>query len=110
MTFRRSAAYMNALVKIANQKAGLENIVRVEKYKHELETRRAEDLNRVYKVLEASAKQGAVRIQNWELTPKDIRNLLFEDSEIKRYLQSNGFSYSNNAVEWYGAPLPEELK
>lgn len=100
--FRRSAAYANNLVKIANLKARLENQVRAEMYSAGVEARRKKDLEIVFQYIEGSANQGAVRIHNWTWsTPAPIRTFLFEDEEIKNYMVSNGFSYSDGAIEWY---------
>jgi hypothetical protein len=107
--FRRSAAYANRLVNIANQKAGLQLILSSEKYAAELESRRAEDIERVYNYIERAASGGAVRVFDWEWsTPKKERELIFKDDEIKSYLQRNGFSYDYNCVEWWH--VKEELK
>ena len=95
---------MNKLRDITNTQANLAMLVRAEKYKEDIETRRAKDLERVYTLIERSARGGAVRIFDWEWsTPKVERDLLFRDDEIKNYLQSNGFSYSYNCIEWYAA-------
>ena len=109
-SFRRSAAYFNNLVKISNMKAGLSNRVREEIYKERIELLRRADLEIVYKYIERSANQGAVRVFNWEWsTPAPIRKLLFEDKEIQTYMQNNGFTYSDNpeCVEWWAAEEPK---
>jgi hypothetical protein len=101
--FRRSALYMNKLVAIANAQAATQMIVDAEKYKYNFETTRAEDLARVYSYIERGARGGAVRIFNWDSTPKEVRELIFNDDGMKGYLTSNGFNYSDNAIEWYAA-------
>jgi hypothetical protein len=107
--FRRSAAYANNLVKIANLKAGLANQVRVDMYVVGIEITRKKDLEIVFQYIEGSANQGAVRIQNWSWsTPEPIRKLLFEDEEIQNYMIRNGFRYSTDTIEWYHAE--KELK
>lgn len=100
---RRSAVYMNKLVAIANAQAHIQIIVDAEKYKYNFETTRGDDLSRVYSYIEQGARGGAVRVFDWDSTPKEVRALIFKDEEIKRYLMSNGFSYTDNAIEWYGA-------
>jgi len=108
--FRRSAAYANNLVKIANLKAGLANQVRAEMYSAGVEATRKKDLEIVFQYIEGSANQGAVRVHNWTWsTPAPIRKLLFEDEEIKNYMVSNGFSYSDGAIEWYHAETDPKL-
>ncbi len=103
-SFRRSAVYMNKLREIANVQATLAMRVRTEKYKEGVETRRSKDLDRVYTFIEWSARGGAVRIFDWEWsTPKVERDLIFRDTELKNYLQNNGFSYVDNCIEWYAA-------
>jgi len=103
-SFRRSAVYMNKLRDITNTQANLAMLIRAEKYKEDIETRRSKDIERVYTLIERSARGGAVRIFDWEWsTPKVERDLLFRDDEIKNYLQNNGFSYSYNCIEWYAA-------
>jgi hypothetical protein len=102
--FRRSAVYINKLRDIANQKASLRLLVRDEKYVADFETRRAADIDCVYNYIENAANAGAVRVFDWEWsTPKKERDLIFRDDEIKSYLQSNGFSYDYNCVEWWQA-------
>ena len=111
--FRRSAAYFNNLVKISNMRAKLDIRVREEITKQRFEASREKDLTEVYKYIENSAKQGAVRVMNWEWsTPAPIRKLLFEDKEIQRYMLKNGFVYSNSpeCVEWFHAETKEPLQ
>lgn len=110
-SFRRSAAYFNSLVKIANTRAHLDIRVHKELNKERVEMMRAKDLDGLFKYIEMSANQGAVRIMNWEwTTPAQIRKLLFEDKEIQTYMQNNGFSYSDGpeCVEWWAAEEPKE--
>lgn len=112
-SFRHSAVYMNKLCSIANQKAGLQRIVGAEKYGAALVSRRAVDIESVYRYIEGSARVGAVCAFNWEWAmPKNVRDLIFNDTEIKHYLQCNGFSYeNNNCIHWYGAhDRSQELK
>jgi len=104
--FRRSAAYFNSLVKIANMRAGLDLRVREEMFKEHFEALRKKDLEVIFQYIEVSANQGAVRVFNWEwCTPAPIRKLLFEDNEIQTYMQNNGFSYSDGpeCIEWFAA-------
>lgn len=104
--FRRSAVYFNGLVKIANMRAHLNIRVREEKYKETFETVRKQDLDTVFKYIEGSATQGAVRVHNWEWsTPAPIRKLLFEDKEIQKYMVANGFIYLDHpqSIEWWHA-------
>ena len=104
MSFRRSAIYMNNLVKIANMEATIANRIQDERKYFELEERRKLDLEIVYKHIEEHAKRGAVRVFNWEhATPAHIRKLLFEDQEIQKYLRKSGFMYTYNSIEWYHA-------
>ena len=108
--FRRSAAYFNSLVKIANMRAGLDLRVREEAFKEHFQALRKKDLEVIFQYIEASANQGAVRVINWEsCTPAPIRKLLFEDKEIQTYMQNNGFSYSDGpeCIEWWGAEEPK---
>ena len=103
-SFRRSAVYMNKLRDVASMQSILDMRVRDDELQKTFEMRRSEDLERVYTLIERSARGGAVRIFDWEWsTPKVERDLLFRDDEIKNYLQSNGFSYSYNCIEWYAA-------
>lgn len=104
--FRRSASYFNSLVKIANMNAGLAIKVREEVYKNHFEATRKKDLEVLFQYIEGSAKQGAVRIMNWDgSTPAPIRKLLFEDKEMQLFMMNNGFVYSGkDCVEWYQAP------
>lgn len=113
--FRRSAAYFNSLVKIANARTHLVIRVREEKFKEHFEALRKKDLDVVFQYIEASANQGAVRIMNWEwCTPTPIRKLLFEDQDFQKYMEKNGFAYSDNpeCVEWWHAEekTPFQLK
>lgn len=116
-SFRRSAYYINKLASISNAKLSLDHIVKSEIKFSEIEKRRGEDIDLVYKYIERSALVGAVRIFDNDLMHKDskIRNLLFKDEEIKSYLMVNGFDYSSSystpCIEWYGATKKEdELK
>lgn len=108
--FRRSAVYMNKLVSIANAQATLKLVTDAEQYKYELESRRGEDLTRVYSYIETSARKGAVRVFNWDSTPEEVRKLIFNDTDIKNYLTSNGFSYEYDSIEWHAATTTNELK
>jgi hypothetical protein len=124
--FRRSATYFNRLVKAANAKALMKICINEEnKSKFEVahkvdhgevlimnyelskfEVDRKVDLDAVFQYIEASAKQGAVRVINWEWsTPAHIRKLLFEDQEIQKYMRANGFLYSSgpDCIEWWHA-------
>jgi hypothetical protein len=116
-SFRRSAYYINKLTTIANAKLSLDHIVKSEIKFSEIEKRRGEDIDLVYKYIERSALVGAVRIfdNDWMHKDPKIRNLLFKDEEIKSYLMVNGFDYSSSystpCIEWYGATKKEdELK
>jgi hypothetical protein len=103
-SFRRSAVYINKLRELANVEAGLKMVVDAEKHMSSIESRRSEDIEHVYKYIEYGARGGAVRVFDWEWsTPPKIRELVFRDKEIKNYLQSNGFSYTDNCVEWFHA-------
>jgi hypothetical protein len=109
--FRRSAVFINKLTAIANMQARLDTIVGVEKYKADVEVRRGQDIDRVYRYIEASARGGAVRVFDWEwTTPKTVRTLIFTDDDITSYLRSNGFSYEYNCIEWHHATEKKELK
>jgi hypothetical protein len=108
--FRRSAGFMNSLVKIAGQQSQLLRKVQAEKHDAALEIRRAADIDRVYNYIERAARGGAVRVFDWDWsTPQKERDLIFRDDEIKTYLQYNGFSYDYNCVEWWHAKT-DELK
>ena len=110
--FRRSAVYMNNLVKIANARAGLANKVREEMYNAHFEHLRKKDLEVIFQYIESSAKQGAVRVMNWEWsTPSPVRKLLFEDKDIQNFMMKNGFSYSDHpeCIEWYNAEETKQL-
>lgn len=107
--FRRSAVYFKKLVDISGEQAKLQMIINAEKYKYELETRRGEDLARVYDYIERNARGGAVRVMNWG-TPALEKKLIFDDKEIKTYLMSNGFSYSDNSLEWWHAKEHQGMK
>jgi hypothetical protein len=102
---RRSAGFINKLTKQANAQATLVLARRADTFKATIEARRHADLEYVYKYLEGSARQGAVRVSNWEWsTPQKIRDLIFKDKEIRSYLESNGFMYDGErCVEWYHA-------
>ena len=95
---------MNKLRDVANMQSILNRRVLYDEVQRDIETRRSEDLERVYTLIERSARGGAVRIFDWEWsTPKVERDLLFRDDEIKNYLQNNGFSYDYNCIEWWAA-------
>lgn len=107
---RRSAGYINKLSKQANAHALIALSARADTFKATIESRRHADLEHVYKYLEGSARQGAVRVSNWEwATPQKIRDLIFKDKEIRSYLESNGFTYDGDrCVEWYHASTKAE--
>ena len=104
--FRRSAAYFNNLVKISNMRAHLDIRVHEEILNERFEAKRVKDLDLIFKYIERSANQGAVRVINWEwCTPAPIRKLLFEDTDIQNYMQKKGFYYSDSpeSLEWWHA-------
>jgi hypothetical protein len=109
MLYRRSATYMNNLVKIASMEGLIANRIQSEKNNFELEERRKLDLETVYKYIEERAKRGAVRVFDVERsTPVHIRKLLFEDEEIRGYLTKSGFMYTYDSIEWYGVEAHDE--
>lgn len=109
MLYRRSATYMNNLVKIASMEALIANRIQREKTHFELEELRKLDLETVYKYIEERAKRGAVRVFDAERsTPVHIRKLLFEDKEIRGYLTGSGFMYTYDSIEWYHAEERDE--
>lgn len=111
--FRRSAAYFNSLVKIANMRAHLDIRVREEIYKERFEIFRKKDIDTIFQYIEGSAAQGAVRVFNWEwTTPAPIRKLLFEDKDIQTFMVKNGFIYSDHpeCIEWWHAEESSRIK
>lgn len=112
--FYRTASYANRLTKAAAAQASIQlsqRSARAAAVLQEIESRRKADLDRVYYLIHRSAHGGGVRIFNWDwTTAKEDRHLLFEDKEIQKYLEGQGFSYTYNAIEWYHAPTNDELR
>lgn len=107
--FSRSAAYAKRLADIAQYKALLAHKLEEEERRSEKELRRKADIERAYALIEARANMGCVRIFSNDSSAPWVRTLLFDDNEIKSYLMSNGFSYTDNTIEWCHPRPPPPL-
>jgi hypothetical protein len=102
MLYSRSAAFFKRLADHSMTGRILSGIVETDKYHMEGLVTHKEELDRVYSLIEQSARGGAVRIFLEKDDP--LLNNLFVVSELqKQGFQINPHYHSQTAIEWYAA-------
>ena len=104
-TQTRTAAFFHNIVKAANAASRVQRDLKAHTEFIAKEVENKEALDAVYAKIEASAKQGGIRIFLERNDP------VFKNGFVMWYLTSHGFSVTENTIEWWQAKgKDEELK